>query len=326
MANIGQNKFQHDMDLLEKMFAARPATVSELAVHTGRDRAELSEKLRAFEDVGFLELSKEKISYHPPEVAITERARESFSSTSEVIEQHLQETKALLEAMPRLLVSWNEGSHRSRDTHTEVFHGAFAATDLWLRIAATKRIRTTDGILPDATRMFTADSKSKQTWFEAIARDDIHVRTILSARDVTSPGAAEVVTQDMAVGAEFRMLPNPPSWLWIADDDTVGLPFRWGDPWPTSVFATTDPAVVTLVRWLYDRLWQEATSLVPETKSWDPLLALMSQGATLEAASHSLGISSRTGRRRIAEALQHYRVDGLFALGAAWQRSRTNRE
>src|SRR5690606_27268151 len=98
----------------------------------------------------------------------------------------------------------------------------------------------------------------------------------------------------------------------------------WGDPWPTSVFATNDPAVVTLIRWLYDRLWAEATPVISETREWDPLLALMSRGATLEAAAHAVGISARTGRRRINAALEHFRVDGLFALGAAWQRSRQN--
>jgi hypothetical protein len=324
MAGIGQNSFRHDTDLLEKMFAARPESLMELVEQTGRDQDDLSAELRALESLGFIELRRGKINYHPPEVAITERARESFVTASAAIGQHLEEAKDLLEALPRLLASWNVGSKRPNDSRTEIFHGPFAATDLWLRVAATRHIRMTDGILPDATRMFTADTDSKQTWFEAIARDDIHVRTILSAHDVTSPGAAEVISEDMAVGAEFRMLPNPPSWLWIANNDMVGLPFRWGDPWPTSVFATDDPAVVTLVRWLYDNLWNEATSLVAETKTWDPLLALMSQGATLEAASRSLGISPRTGRRRIAEALDHYKVDGLFALGAAWQRAQTD--
>jgi hypothetical protein len=46
----------------------------------------------------------------------------------------------------------------------------------------------------------------------------------------------------------------------------------------------------------------------------------MAQGATLEAASQALGISSRTGRRRIEAAMEHYGVSGQLALGAAWER------
>ena len=40
--------------------------------------------------------------------------------------------------------------------------------------------------------------------------------------------------------------------------------------------------------------------------------------ATLEAASRALSISDRTGRRRIAEAVDHSGVNNMLALGAAW--------
>ncbi|NLA65369.1 MAG: hypothetical protein GX862_05480, partial [Leucobacter sp.] len=268
-----------------------------------------------------LELSGEHISYRSPELALAERAEELLTRTSTLIDEQLSETQDLLKAAPRLLASWSQGSREAHAPRSEILHGAFAPTDLWLRIAATRNLRTTDGILPDPSRIIAADRHSQHIWLDALAREGLHVRTILSSDSVTAPGAAEVISADIAAGAEFRMLPNPPSWLWIADDDTVGLPFRWGDSWPTSVFATTDPAVVTLVRWLYDRLWDEAVPVTAETHSWDAILALMSTGATLEAASHALGISARTGRRRIAAALEHFGTDGLFALGVAWQRA-----
>jgi len=44
----------------------------------------------------------------------------------------------------------------------------------------------------------------------------------------------------------------------------------------------------------------------------------MRQGVTLDAASRRLGINPRTGRRRIAAAMEQYGVSTLFALGAAW--------
>lgn len=322
MANFGQNDHLFDLALLEKALASRAETVHELAELVSLNEDDLREKLDALERLGFLERTGQKLSYRSPEVVVAERAAESLDGASAMIEKHLRETKSLLAVFPRLLVSWNQSSPRSSATYTEVFHGAFAATELWLRIAASRRIRTTDGILPDASRIFTASQRSQQTWFEAIAREDIHVRTLIPSGDLSIPGAKAVISADMAVGAEFRMLPDPPSWLWIADNDTVGLPFRWGDSWPTSVFATSDPAIVTLVRWLYDRLWETATSVVADSRNWEPLLALMSQGATLEAASQALGISARTGRRRIADALAHFKVDGLLALGVAWQRDR----
>lgn len=323
MANIGQHRFSPNFETLSTALASRADTVQQLAELTLVTQDEIRAELEVFELLGYLEVNGEKISYRSPELAIAERAEVLLERTSALVEEQLQETKDLLTAAPRLLSSWRQGSDDAGTSRSEILHGAFAPTDLWLRIAATRRLRSTDGILPDPSRIFAADRHTQQIWFDAIDRDDLQVRTILSSNGVAAPGAAEVISADMAVGAEFRMLPNPPSWLWIADDNTVGLPFRWGDSWPTSVFATTDPAVVTLVRWLYDRLWAEAVPVGAGVKNWDPILALMSQGDTLEAASHALGISARTGRRRIAAALEHFDADGLFALGVAWQRSRT---
>jgi len=321
MANNGQSLPTPNFETLSTALSTRAETVQQLAELTLTTSDDVRAELEPLERLGYLEVSGEKVSYRSPDLVIAEHAEALLERTSQFVEKHLQETKDLLAAAPRLLASWSQGSRESYTPRSEILYGAFAPTDLWLRIAATRHLRTTDGILPDPSRMFSADRHTQQIWFEAIARDDLHVRTILSSDSVIAPGAAEVIEEDMSVGAEFRMMPNPPSWLWIADDDTVGLPFRWGDPWPTSVFATTDPAVVTLVRWLYDRLWEEAVPVDAGAKSWDPILALMSQGDTLEAASHALGISARTGRRRIAAALEHFGTDGLFALGVAWQRA-----
>lgn len=44
----------------------------------------------------------------------------------------------------------------------------------------------------------------------------------------------------------------------------------------------------------------------------------MKQGITLDAASRRLGINPRTGRRRVAAAMEQYGVSTLFALGVAW--------
>lgn len=318
MANIGQSSLTPNFETLSTALTSRAATVQQLARLTLTTEDEVRAELEELDSLGYLELSGERISYRSPELVIAERAEELLRRTSTLVERQLQETEDLIRTAPRLLASWNEGSRRAEDSRTEALHGAFAPTDLWLQLVARRRILSIDGILPDASRILAADRPAQRVWREAIVDRGIRVRTILASSDV----AAAAIDADAAAGAEFRMVPRPPSWLWIADDETVGLPFRWGDAWPTSVFATTDPAVVTLARWLYDRLWFEAAPVAADAKSWDPILALMSRGDTLESASYTLGISSRTGRRRIAAALDHFDVDGLFALGVAWQRAR----
>jgi hypothetical protein len=49
----------------------------------------------------------------------------------------------------------------------------------------------------------------------------------------------------------------------------------------------------------------------------------MNSGATLEAASRALGISERTGRRRLSEAMSHFGVGSMLELGVAWATARS---
>jgi hypothetical protein len=76
---------------------------------------------------------------------------------------------------------------------------------------------------------------------------------------------------------------------------------------------------------LFDMWWQQAGTLRATRHPWDAIVALMADGATLETAAHAIGVSARTGRRRIEAAMDHYGVDGAVALGAAWQRERSLR-
>ena len=82
------------------------------------------------------------------------------------------------------------------------------------------------------------------------------------------------------------------------------------------------PALALLVDWVFERLWTEAVELGGAEHPWDSILELMDSGMTMEAASGALGIAPRTGRRRIADAMQHYGASSLFALGGAWSSHR----
>lgn len=68
----------------------------------------------------------------------------------------------------------------------------------------------------------------------------------------------------------------------------------------------------------FESLWQRADPAEGVETAWSPLQTLMRQGVTLDTASRRLGINPRTGRRRVAAAMEHYGVSTLFALGVAW--------
>ena len=68
-----------------------------------------------------------------------------------------------------------------------------------------------------------------------------------------------------------------------------------------------------MASWLFERLWERAVPARSESAAWDSLLMLMDGGATLEAAARALGISERTGRRRVSEAMDHFGVSSMLA-------------
>jgi hypothetical protein len=196
-------------------------------------------------------------------------------------------------------------------------------TDLWHQVLSKRELRRTDVVLPDASRLHVADPEMQAAWHGVVGREGNSARVIASMADASDPRAAERVTEELAAGVDIRISADPVSWFWVADREIVALPLTWGEPWPTSAIALRSPAVAGLAQWVFDELWALAVPIREEPASWDPLLRLMTRGATLEAASHALGISDRTGRRRIADAMDHYRVGNLFALGVAWGRRNT---
>ena len=143
------------------------------------------------------------------------------------------------------------------------------------------------------------------------------VRAILPAVALNDPLTA-MMQRFQAAGVEFRILPDPPSWFWVDDEEVTGLPLLWGDQAPQSVLAVSSPVIAALARAYFDGLWQQARPVERDPGGYGQLLHRMRRGMTLDAASRSLGITPRTGRRRIAAAMERYGVATLFALGAAW--------
>src|SRR5690606_29757971 len=126
---------------------------------------------------------------------------------------------------------------------------------------------------------------------------------------------------ELAAGTRARMHPAPPSYFWITDHDTVTLPAQWGDEVPSGAIAIRSPAIASALRWVYERVWEDALPVDGAGAPWDPMLRLMNSGLTMEAAASALGLAPRTGRRRVEAAMRHFGADSHFSLGVAWGRA-----
>ncbi|WGL51757.1 hypothetical protein P5P86_17580 [Nocardioides sp. BP30] len=309
--------------LLATALRARPRTVAALSEVAMRDEQTVREQVRELAAEGYLALYGEDIHYLAPDEAVAEVVRRRAVEVNDQVSRRLQELVELVAQLPGLARDWEVGGAGHGILDVEVFHGWSAVTDLWHQVIQRQDLRRTDIVLPDASRLFVADPDMQALWHSVIGREGNRARIIGNLTDTARPEAAERIRQELDAGVDIRITADPVSWFWVADGEVVALPLKWGEGWPTSTIAIRSPAVAGLAQWVFDEMWADAVPVREEPATWDPLLRLMSRGATLEAASRAFGISDRTGRRRVADAMEHFRVSNLFALGAAWGRKRS---
>jgi hypothetical protein len=268
-------------------------------------------------------LSDDEITYCDLPLALAGDVRQRADGLLQELGRMLGELTGVVEELPAAVRAWGIGELGERAVASvELFHGESAVTDLWHHLLGRQPLRCTDIVLPDASSLFVADPQLQSTWHQVIGTEGNRARVLGALSDVTHPDAQQRLSEELAAGLEIRLMRQPPSWFWVADDSVVALPLQWGEAWPTTVAAIHSPAVAGLASWAFERLWEQAVEVRTKVAAWDELLRLMTNGATLEAAARGLGISERTGRRRIADAMEYFAAPNMLALGVAWGRQR----
>jgi len=306
----------HDA-ILAAALRARPRTVEELAPLVRLPLADTDREVQRLVRSGDVVIENGELRY--PQVI--ERAATAVAALAERLRLESDQLAASLDEVARSLPprarDWAIGERLDRaGMSIETFHGERAAEDLWLALSARRPPEAEACVVfPDMSPFETRDLGRAERFAGAIG-DRSRVRAIMPT-ELRDERFATMAATYSAAGIQFRTLVRPPSWFWL-DGDHVAMPFAWGDSWPSSVRLIEDGTLARLVRDYFEHLWGSAQDLSPAGPSWEPLLALMRQGRTLETASRVLGINPRTGRRRAAAAMEHYGVETLFALGAAW--------
>lgn len=304
-----------DAALLNLIHRSRPRTPSDLAEIAHRNVDDVTAALARLADIGAVSVDDGVISSpHPAAWAagvVADRTRALRESTAAAT----AEIDELVSTLPSLLRHWSVGQTSGEIAPVFVRHGPRAAEDLWFDTS-----RESTGIawsvLPDVERFLTSGPE-RAARFGAAFGGKSSVRALLPRSILRDERLVGMAGQYGAVGVQFRVLDDLPSWFWI-DGDILALPFEWGEAWPTSVIGVRNAALAGLGRSLYEELWARAEPVDGTTHPWTPLLQLMRRGTTLDSASRALGINPRTGRRRVAAAMEHYGVSTLFALGVAW--------
>lgn len=308
-----------DDDLLDLLHRERLPDVPTVAARTGLDAERTAQALRRLSAEGHLTLQEGVILLHAPAQAAALAIERLLQSERAEAEARSMRLASIVDCVARRTASWTFGEAVARGRlPIQTAHGPHAAEDLWFAVQASRVAPggRVSAVLTDIDRYRTSSPERSRAFAQAMGAY-ASVRAIIPAVELDDRLTA-MVEAFRASDVEFRVLPSPPSWFWVDDEGVTALPLVWGETAPQSVLAVSSPVIAGLAQDYFARLWQQARPVAADTAGYGTLLHRMRRGMTLDAASRSLGITPRTGRRRIAAAMERYGVETLFALGVAW--------
>lgn len=314
-------------DILATALRGRVPDVGELAEATGRSVPATERDVARLEDLGFLARTEGTITYRRPDATVADMTRGILTTLVHDLEESVAKTQGVLGALPRLLEAWEHGDTDANSLPIDMMRGPWAAADMWRRQTSRTVPRTSYACMPDTTPLYKAlREREADSFWAAHTGPDHDIRLLVSTTDANSELGRERIPYELAAGSQVRMHPDLPSFFWVNDHDSVGIPIKWGEAWPTGIMSVRSRTLAEIMTWIYLRVWAEAVPVTYDDHTWeypwDPILRLMNSGMTMEAAARALGLTARTGRRRVAEAMRHYGASSQFSLGAAWSAAR----
>lgn len=304
-----------DDSLLAVAYRGRPATIVDLATLSHRPVAEVDAAVARLRARGQLGGRGGDIAYANPADWAAETVAAHAADLRHTARDLLGEIERIVAELPRMIDHWSIGQTSADPMPVVTRHGPRASEDVWFELGR-RDTGTLDAVLPDISRFLTSSDDRVSRFSEAFRSKDA-VRVILPTAVATDPDMQQLLVAFTAAGMEYRFLDEPPSWFWV-DGDQLAVPFEWGEGRPTSVLSVRNAALSGMISAYFATLWRRAATSGPSVEPWTALLTLMRRGMTLDTASRQIGVNPRTGRRRIAQAMSHYGVSTLFALGVAW--------
>lgn len=152
---------------------------------------------------------------------------------------------------------------------------------------------------------------------QLVARGDLHVRLVL-------PPAAAEVALTRAVGNQFVdagmdvRVGDTARWFFVARGRVVATPLQWERTDEVDVAVLRTRSLVAAMEELFDLRWRESVPWGAAERSFDAVLRLLARGLDDDGVAGELGLSVRTVRRRVADAMDEYAASSRFELAHRW--------
>jgi DNA-binding NarL/FixJ family response regulator/sugar-specific transcriptional regulator TrmB len=152
----------------------------------------------------------------------------------------------------------------------------------------------------------------------------ISLRTIVSEVSLATPHWDAYLRRTVALGAQVRAHPAPPMLAVLIDSSSAVIP--QGTDLTAGAMVVHGAALTAPVAALFDEIWHDSTPLAAEPGELpgDPhlsearirqVVALLAQGQKDEAIARRMGVSVRTVRRLVSEAVDALHAQSRFQAG-----------
>lgn len=314
LSSLGLTQSQEDT--YRRLLRVGACAVQDLATGSGLDPDLLTPDLVRLHELGLVERSAgDWLEAVPPDVAV--------DHLIEVQERRIEQERAQLSesrAAVGELVSEFLAAHVSADGEgspvERIDEGRVVRSRLYaMSIGARTRTRT----------MVPGDSIPEVAVESALRLDrsllhrGVRVQTIVSETAATVPHFRTYLETIEAEGACVRVHQNPPA-LMVIVDDAVVVPLGNGQG---GAYIVHGGELIAPMDSLFDLVWQDAaalTKVVAESTSFSEarlrqVIGLLATGQKDESIARRLGVSTRTVRRMVAEAISMLGADSRFQAG-----------
>ncbi len=187
----------------------------------------------------------------------------------------------------------------------DVVHGSAGAWHAWWTRGGLQQGADVSAIVPDLEPLLAiaaGDSDEQgRDLLTALASGRIRVRVILPSAARDEVRVHPVIEGLAHAGVEVRT-GDAREWYFVVRDRIAVVPTTWDEPGDVAALVLSTPPVVAALAEIYERRWAVASPWAAADPA-EPVLRALERGLDDAEVAAELGVSVRTVRRRVAEAM-----------------------
>lgn len=284
------------------------------AAHLERDEAEVTRDLAALADAGLVACQGGGYAAGPPSTTLYPLVNAELAD--------LDGRRARLDAVRASLASF-AADHvvgRSRSWARAPFE-LLSATESYVAVEDLQRSTRGEVVSTHPVSQVDVDSPAYTDLLQRQLAAGRPMRGLYPSDVVQDPHRLGYVRHWAAAGEQVRLLAKVPPPISVFGDEVALISSTWDDGPSDGRILLRAPALVAMVRELFEHYWARATPLrgatagAAEPDERHEILQALMMGAKDEAIARQLGVSLRTVRRRVADLMTELGASTRFQAG-----------